>query len=77
MELFFNHSGNTHSLRLRRADDGPGFIVWEALVNGAQYTFFETGPEGDVDVWDLFSRAIDAYVTERDTDGVETRTREV
>lgn len=75
MELYFNQSGQTHSLRLRRVDDGPTFVVWEALVDSSSYTFFETGPETDCDVWDLFSEAIAAYTAERDSSGVDSRWR--
>lgn len=69
-ELYFNHAGATHSLRIRAVDVADNVIIYEALVDGRVYVFWEAPP--DLEVWDLFSCAINAYRDEVEDDSTES-----
>lgn len=81
VNLFFNLGGTTHSLRLREIDQKPDEIsVWEGLVDGSEYVFFEAklDPFGDPpEVWELFELAIESYLnyTKNTTTEVVVQTR--
>jgi hypothetical protein len=68
-DLFFNIDGKQHYLRIRPNLDETdhGTQVYEALIDGREYTFFEVALDGfgTVDVWSLFEAAIAAYRAEK------------
>ena len=67
-ELYFNAHGKVHSLRLLYDSDG---LVWEGLVDGAEYIHFEAAE--DAEIWDLFNLAVSAYAEYRKNDQLELR----
>ena len=77
-ELHFNVNGKTHFFRLRIIDNKPeGVAVWEALIDGREYVFFESkiDPDGeDPQIWELFELAIEAYL-DHSKDETITQTR--
>lgn len=64
-DLHFLFNGEQHYIRLRPGlDQTPrGTVVYEGLIDGREYVFFEVDldRQGEVDVWWLFEAAIAAY----------------
>ena len=64
-DLYFNFGGESHFIRIRANLDSTdrGTAVYEGLVDGREYVFFEVDLDnaGEVEVWSLFERAIAAY----------------
>lgn len=70
-DMFFNHAGRTHSLRLRIVDHcDDEIVVWEGLVDGGAMFFFESAE--NTEVWTLFALAVDRYIEYRGTAEVMT-----
>jgi hypothetical protein len=67
--LYFNHEGRTYSLRLRCVEDEAD-AVWEALVDGATYLYFEAPV--NTEIWTLFGYAIAQFVEYRSSTEVVT-----
>lgn len=67
-QMYFNAKGATHTLRILPYDSED---VWEALVDGSEYYYFEA--HQDSEIWQLFSLAISAYLGYRDGAEVERR----
>lgn len=81
MDLYFNLNGKTHYFRLRVVDHKDKDVdVWEALVDGREYVFFESqiDPNGEgPQVWELFELAIQSYLDYgKDETTVKTRWRD-
>lgn len=72
--LYFNLGSESHYLRVRAGLDSTsrGTQVYEALMDGRVYVFFEVelDIDGTVDVWSLFEAAIAAYRAQRADDSV-------
>lgn len=64
-DLHFMLNGEQHYIRIRGNLDTTDrrTTVYEGLVDGREYVFFEVDLDeaGRVDVWSLFERAISAY----------------
>lgn len=76
-DLHFTHGGKSHSVRVLSVDDKPsGAVVYEGLVDGREYVYWESDPDasGEVTVWNLFRDAIDAWL-EHQQDDSQTKTR--
>lgn len=70
-ELHFNFAGKSHNIRILGVDDKPsGAVVYEGLVNGREYVYWESDPDeaGEVAIWQLFRDAIDAWLDHQQDD---------
>lgn len=63
-EIFFNVDGKTHHLRILPVDSKPPDVtVWEAMVDGSSYTYFEG--HHDIEVWQLIELAVQSFLEYR------------
>lgn len=79
-DMMFNFSGKSHHMRVLAVDKkDTGATVYEALVDGREYVYWEADPDvvDDLNAWSVFAGAIRAYLShEQDDSTTQTRWRD-